>query len=89
MIPPYRYTSAEINVASTPEQIGRDQQLANICVGCHSSTVPANCLRWGQREFRCRRSASGGVVFTNLTPSRPLKEWTDDKIIRAIRAGGR
>lgn len=86
MIPPYRYTSAEVNVAGTPEQIGRGQQLANICIGCHSSTgqLPLD----GSKENFVAGGPPVGVLYaTNLTPGGPLKEWTDGEIIRAIREG--
>ena len=74
---------SNIKVASTPEQLTRGEQLANICVGCHSSNGQ---LPLGGQNFARNSPPVGTIYAANLTPIH-LQSWSDGEIIRAIREG--
>jgi mono/diheme cytochrome c family protein len=85
-VPPYQYTLAEVQVAGTTEQLVRGEQLAYLCIDCHSSTgeLPLD----GSKDNLVTKEVPIGVLYaTNLTPSGYLIDWTDGEIIRAIREG--
>lgn len=73
----------EIQVADTPEQVARGEQLAQLCAGCHASdrTLP---LAGGHHNDL---AGFGVLVVPNLTPAGELRNWSDGEIIRAIREG--
>ncbi len=77
---------AEIQVAGTPDQIARGEQLANICVSCHT---PGNQLPLSGSNFAAKFDFPplGTLYAPNLTPSGNIKDWTDGEVIRAIREG--
>jgi len=77
---------SSVKVQASPEQVTRGQQIANICSGCHSTAnklpldgAPANFIEGGL--------PAGVIQPPNLTPTGPLKDWTDGEIMRAIRDG--
>jgi cytochrome c553 len=82
---PYTYVTADLQVAGTPEQITRGEQLAYLCLDCHSSTgdLPLD----GSKENFLEDLQMGVLYGTNLTPGGPLKDWSDGEIVRAIREG--
>ena len=77
---------ADLKVAGTAEQIARGGQLASGCADCHSPVqeLPLG----GSSENMISGGPPLGVLWApNLTPGGPLKDWTDGKIVRAIREG--
>lgn len=85
-VPPYQYTVADVEVVVTTEQVARGEQLAYLCIDCHSSTgeLPLD----GSRDNLATEEVPIGILYaTNLTPGGPLADWTDGEIIRAIREG--
>src|SRR5574338_1726242 len=82
---PPQHAVNEIKVESTPEQVARGGHLAAaFCVECHSTT----------RDFPMTGGVDigadlpinlGSYVSVNLTPTGPLKDWTDGEIFRALR----
>ena len=77
---------ADLKVAGTAEQIARGGQLASGCADCHSPVqeLPLG----GSTENMISGGPPLGVLWApNLTPGGPLKDWTDGKIVRAIREG--
>ncbi len=85
-VPPYQYTLADVEVAGTSEQMVRGEQLAYLCIDCHSSTgeLPLD----GSKDNLATEEVPIGILYaTNLTPGGPLADWTDGEIIRAIREG--
>ncbi len=85
-VPPYQYTVADVEVVVTTDQIARGEQLAYLCIDCHSSTgeLPLD----GSRDNLSTEEVPIGILYaTNLTPGGPLADWTDGEIIRAIREG--
>jgi cytochrome c553 len=85
---PYQYTTqtASIPVTGGPDQLARGKQLAQGCTGCHSSTgnLP---LDGGKDDFLAGGPPLGSLYAPDLTPSGPIKDWTDAEVIRAIREG--
>lgn len=85
-VPPYQYTLVDVQVAGTSEQMARGEQLAYLCIDCHSSTgeLPLD----GSKDNLATEEVPIGILYaTNLTPGGPLADWTDGEIIRAIREG--
>jgi mono/diheme cytochrome c family protein len=77
---------ADIQVASTPEQIARGEKLANACASCHTpgSQPPLSGVNFGAKFG----FPPMGVLYApNLTPSGNIQNWSDGEIIRAIREG--
>src|SRR5262245_35729098 len=74
---------ADIKAASSPDQLVRGERLAHLCASCHSSSGQLP-LDGGTENFV---EGLGTIVAPNLTPSGPLKDWTDGEIIRTIREG--
>lgn len=77
---------ADLQVAGTPAQIARGEQLAQTCVSCHTSD--------GQLPLSGTNIAAkfglppvGTLYAPNLTPSGDIQDWTDGELIRAIREG--
>jgi len=77
---------AQIQVAGTPAQIARGEQLAHLCVRCHT---PNDQLPLSGVDFAGKFSLPqlGTLYAPNLTPSGNIKDWTDGEVIRAIREG--
>jgi mono/diheme cytochrome c family protein len=76
----------DVQVAGTPDQIARGQQLANICVSCHTpgAQLPLAGSNFAEKfEF----PPFGTLYAPNLTPSGDIQDWTDGEVIRAIREG--
>jgi mono/diheme cytochrome c family protein len=85
-VPPYQFTVADLQVAATSEQMKRGEQLAYLCIDCHSSTgeLPLD----GSKDNLVTKEVPIGILYaTNLTSGGPLADWTDGEIIRAIREG--
>lgn len=82
----YANPVAEVQVAGTQEQIARGEQLAHICTSCHSQ---GNDLPLVGSNFAVKFDFPplGTLYAPNLTPSGPIKDWTDGEVIRAIREG--
>jgi len=77
----------EIKVAGSPEQVERGQYLANsFCAGCHSETEELP-LTGGRDVAKDIPFPIGSMVAPNLTPTGPLKGWSDADIFRALRDG--
>lgn len=76
----------DVQVAGTPEQIARGEQLANICISCHTTE---NQLPLSGTNFATKFDLPplGTLYAPNLTPSGNITDWTDGEIIRAIREG--
>jgi cytochrome c553 len=77
---------AAVQVAGTPAQIARGQQLAGICMNCHTTD---DRLPLSGTNFAAKFDTTflGTFYAPNLTPSGNIKDWTDGEIIRAIREG--
>ena len=77
---------SDLQVARTPAQIARGQQLANICVSCHT---PGNQLPLSGTNFAAKfgMPPMGTLYAPNLTPSGNIQDWSDGELIRAIREG--
>jgi cytochrome c553 len=75
-----------IQVARTPAQIARGEQLAHLCVKCHTSNgqLPLSGV-----NFLAKFPAPplGTLYAPNLTPGGNIDDWTDGEVIRAIREG--
>jgi len=76
----------EVTIAASPEQIARGQQLANICVSCHT---PGNEMPLSGSNFGAKFDFPplGALYAPNLTPSGNIADWTDGEVVRAIREG--
>jgi mono/diheme cytochrome c family protein len=77
---------ADIQVARTPAQIARGEQLAHTCSSCHS---PGNELPLSGSNFgvKFEMPPLGTLYAPNLTPSGDIQDWSDGEVIRAIREG--
>lgn len=77
---------SEIQVASSPAKIARGEQLAKICMSCHTTDTQ---LPLSGTNFQAKFDSTflGTFYAPNLTPSGNIKDWTDGEIIRAIREG--
>jgi mono/diheme cytochrome c family protein len=86
--PPYQYsnTTAAIPVTGSPDQLARGEKLAMLCTGCHSSTGSLP-LDGSKDDFLAGGPPLGVLYAPNLTPSGPIKDWTDAQVARAIREG--
>jgi cytochrome c553 len=86
-VAPYSYgnPTASIPVTGNSAQVTRGQQLALLCTGCHSKgdTLPLS----GSPDNFLAGLPVGDLYPPNLTPSGPLKDWSDAQIARAIREG--
>jgi mono/diheme cytochrome c family protein len=82
----YNNPVPNVQVARTPAQVARGQQLANICVSCHT---PGNQLPLSGSNFAAKFGMPplGTLYAPNLTPSGNISDWTDGELIRAIREG--
>jgi cytochrome c553 len=78
--------AANIQVAGMPAQIARGEQLAHLCVKCHT---PNGQLPLSGANFLAKLAGPplGTLYAPNLTPSGNIKDWTDGEVIRAIREG--
>jgi mono/diheme cytochrome c family protein len=74
---------ADIKAAGSPERLARGERLAHLCASCHSSSGQLP-LDGGTENFV---EGLGTIVAPNLTPSGPLRGWSDAEIMRAIREG--
>jgi len=86
--PPYNYPNqtASVPVTGGTAQVARGRELAMLCAGCHSTT--GNLPLDGSADNFLAGGPPMGVLYApNLTPSGPLKNWTDAQIARAIREG--
>lgn len=77
-----------LSVSSGSEQLARGEHLAHLCASCHSTSgnLPLN----GSRVSLIGApdgSGLGDLYPPNLTPAGPIKDWSDDQVIRAIRDG--
>jgi cytochrome c553 len=77
---------ADLKVAGTAEQIARGAQLAWGCADCHSPAQEPP-LSGSTENFIAGGPPMGVLYAPNLTPSGPLKDWTDGEIVRALREG--
>ncbi len=77
---------AAVTVAGTPEQLARGEQLAHLCINCHS---PNGELPLAGADFVTRfdMPPMGTLYAPNLTPGGDIDDWTDGEVIRAIREG--
>jgi cytochrome c553 len=80
----YDNPAADITVAGTPEQLARGQQLAQLCMGCHSPDNEFPMI--GQNFFEAGGPPIGVLYGSNLTPVH-INSWSDGELIRAIREG--
>ncbi len=87
-VPPYAYGNGAVGVPVTgsADPAARGQQIAVLCAGCHSSTGELP-LDGSKDNFAAGGPPLGVLYAPNLTPSGPLKDWTDAEIMRAIREG--
>lgn len=84
---PYTYDNSSIPVTGAAD-VARGERLAYICVGCHSTSGQLP-LDGSREDFLADPGAppAGTMWATDLTPSGPLKDWTDAEVARAIREG--
>lgn len=77
---------ADIKVAKTAAQIARGEQLAQVCVSCHTTN---NQLPLSGTNFATKFGLPplGTLYAPNLTPGGDIDGWTDGEVIRAIREG--
>jgi mono/diheme cytochrome c family protein len=77
---------ADLQIAGTPQQIARGEQLAHICADCHSAN---NQLPLTGVNFEKKFGLPPLAVFyaPNLTPGGNIDDWTDGEVLRAIREG--
>jgi mono/diheme cytochrome c family protein len=82
----YNNPLAEVQIAGTPEQIARGEQLAQVCVSCHT---PGSQLPLSGSNFAAKFDFPpfGTFYAPNLTPSGDIQDWSDAEIVRAIREG--
>lgn len=83
-----QYTNpvADVQVAGTPEQIARGEQLAHICMSCHSPGLELP-LSGTDFAYKFDFPPLGTLYAPNLTPGGDIDDWTDGEVIRAIREG--
>jgi cytochrome c553 len=83
---PHTNPVADIKVAKTSAQIARGEQLAHICVSCHTTN---NQLPLSGTNFAAKfdMPPMGTLYAPNLTPGGDIDGWTDGEVIRAIREG--
>jgi cytochrome c553 len=83
---PHANPVADIQVAKTADQIARGEQLAHICVSCHTTD---NRLPLSGTDFggKFGMPPMGTLYAPNLTPGGDIDGWTDGEVIRAIREG--
>jgi mono/diheme cytochrome c family protein len=87
-VPPHAYSTgtAAIPVTGGQDAVTRGGQIASLCVGCHSST--GNLPLDGSKENFMAGGPPLGVLYApDLTPSGPIKDWTDAQVMRALREG--
>lgn len=75
--------SPDVQIEASSEQLARGEDLAQLCVGCHSTTGDLP-LDGSEENFA---EEFGTLYAPNLTPGGPLADWTDGEIMRAIREG--
>ncbi len=82
----YANPVADIKVVKTADQIARGEQLAHICVSCHTTN---NQLPLSGTDFGSKfgMPPMGTLYAPNLTPGGDIDRWTDGEVIRAIREG--
>jgi mono/diheme cytochrome c family protein len=85
-VSPYQYFVSNVLVAGTPEQIERGEQLAYMCIDCHSSTGDLP-LDGSIGNLVADAIPIGELYASNLTPGGDLASWSDGEIMRAIREG--
>lgn len=77
---------ADIQVAGTADQIARGEQLAHICMSCHSPGLELP-LSGVDFAYKFDFPPVGTLYAPNLTPGGDIDDWTDGEVIRAIREG--
>ncbi len=77
---------ADIQVARTEAQIARGEQLAHICMSCHSPGLELP-LSGVDFVYKFDFPPLGTLYAPNLTPGGDIDDWTDGEVIRAIREG--
>lgn len=76
-----------MDVDRQAERIARGRHLANAsCAGCHTVTEQLP-LSGGRNLADDIHIPMGNLSPYNLTPSGPLKDWSDGEVFRAIREG--
>ncbi len=76
----------DVTVAKSATQIARGEQLAHVCMSCHSTN---NELPLTGTNFAAKFGLPpiGTLYAPNLTPGGNIDNWTDGELIRAIREG--
>jgi mono/diheme cytochrome c family protein len=74
---------SSLRAATAPEQLARGERLANLCAGCHSTTMMLP-LDGAPESFL---GPLGSLYPANLTPAGSIGQWSDGEIVRAIREG--
>lgn len=77
---------ANIQVERTQARIERGEQLAHVCMECHSPNEQLP-LSGANILARFPLPPLGTLYAPNLTPGGNIKDWTDGEVIRAIREG--
>lgn len=85
---PHAYSKNYIPVTGAGVDLERGERLANICAGCHSQAMKLP-LDGSADNFLSGEDVPplGEIWATDLTPSGPIKDWSDAQIARAIREG--
>jgi cytochrome c553 len=87
-VAPYTYSLSDLKVEMSAAQVQRGEQLAYLCVDCHSRSGQQLPLDGGQENFLAEAPMPLGTIYVpNLTPGGPLKTWTDAEILQALREG--
>jgi mono/diheme cytochrome c family protein len=84
---PQNASVPDIQVAGTPEQVARGEDIANFfCASCHSLTNDLPLT--GGMDMGSHSSIPIGSFFSaNLTQKGRISEWSDGEVFRAIRNG--
>jgi mono/diheme cytochrome c family protein len=83
---PRNRPAPDLQIAGSPEQLARGEQLAWLCVDCHSpdGELPLN---GSPRNLLPASPPLGELYGPNLTPAGSIARWKDGEVVRAIREG--
>lgn len=77
---------ASLQVGGTAAQLARGEQLAHLCVDCHTANLQLP-LSGGNMVAKFGLPPMGTLYAPNLTPGGNIRDWSDGEVMRAIREG--